>query len=137
VHPEIPDDELIDKANEIGGNGKLKVTLLWDYPADLDLHVRQPNGVTLCYRNKLDTSTGGALDVDNTRGGQGAAENMFWENPISGTYEISVHYYAVRSGAPRGGYCSVVVIRGDSRKVYKLNMKNRNQMELVTKLVIP
>lgn len=32
------------RPEDVGGDGDIKITLLWDFPGDLDLHVMQPNG---------------------------------------------------------------------------------------------
>lgn len=131
-------DELIEQAEDVGGRGKLKVTLLWNFPGDIDLHVLQPNGVELYFERKSDPSTGGYLDVDNTSGGQGSAENMYWENPIGGVYEIKVNYFSAASSAPQGGKCSVVVIYGDKREVYdNIILTEQGQYEYVTRLQLP
>ena len=56
------DRDAVEAAEEIGGDGDIKITLLWDFPGDVDLHVMQPNGRELCYRNMEDSRTGGKLD---------------------------------------------------------------------------
>lgn len=131
------DDELIEQAEDVGGNGKLKVTLLWDFPGDIDLYVLQPNGIELYFERKSDPSTGGYLDIDNTSGGRGSAENMYWENPERGVYEIKVHYYDTNVNAPQGGDCSVVIINGNKKDVYRVRMRERGQRECVARVVVP
>lgn len=109
----VPDERAVGRARNIGNMGDLKVTLLWDFPGDIDLYVMQPNGVTISYRNKVDNRTGGYLDVDNTRGGQGSAENVYWSTPESGVYSVKLHYYSRSSetGVAGSGICQVVVFR--------------------------
>lgn len=110
-----PPRDLIDRAERTGQRGKLKVTLLWNHKADLDLHVVPPGGHEIFYDNKRDPVTGGYLDVDNIHGGNGSAENIYWDNPPTGQYEVSVVYYNPRpeGSAPRRGTCTVVVFNGD------------------------
>ena len=83
----------VEQAQQIGHSGHLKVTLLWNFQGDIDLHVTQPNGSTIYYDNKIDLSTGGNLDRDNKAGGNGSAENIYWENPPQGEYKVSLVYY--------------------------------------------
>ena len=107
------DSEQIRRARETGNSGDLKITLLWDFPGDIDLHVKQPNGKTINYRKTKDRSTGGFLDVDNRRGGNGSAENIYWEHPISGEYKVSLEYYqpSEGTGVIGAGDCTVVVFQ--------------------------
>ena len=73
--------------------GDLKITLLWDFEGDIDLHVIEPNGNEIFWDNKVDRSTGGTLDVDNRRGGHASAENIYWEQPPKGQYKVYLHYF--------------------------------------------
>lgn len=106
--------EVIDEAQGVGQDGQLKITLLWDFYADVDLHVKEPGGTEIYFNHKHSTS-GGFLDVDNTDGGQGSAENVFWENPPIGNYEVSLVYYKKGSQTPTGGNCKVVVFNKDQQ----------------------
>ena len=38
------EDNAEEQARRTGGMGNLKVTLLWDRPGDVDLHVVEPSG---------------------------------------------------------------------------------------------
>lgn len=69
--------QVVREARNTGQTGDLKVTLLWDFYGDIDLHVMQPNGIVINFSNPQDAATGGALDVDNRQGGKGAAEKFF------------------------------------------------------------
>ena len=131
------EDETIERADTIGHDGKLKITLLWDFPADIDLHVEQPNGFEIYYKNehKKDSQTGGFLDVDNQTGGRGSAENIYWENPPQGEYVVSLVYYKQQTGGEEGGICTVVVkreINGHPQtESYRTNMHIANKEEKV------
>lgn len=109
----VDDEEIIRQAEEVGGTGDIKVTLLWDFPADLDLHVLQPNGNEIYYSNRRDPSTGGQLDTDNTHGGRGSAENIYWQNPPHGDYLVSVVYYSEKNNV-HGGDFSVILFSGET-----------------------
>lgn len=133
----IVQKELIEQAESTGQKGNLKITLLWNFQADIDLHVKGPNGTEIYYKANKDEATGGFLDVDNRKGGQGAAENIFWENPPSGEYEVSVVYYEAVGDIPQTGTCNVVVFNGEEDpKTYQLTMETVKQRKDVTKIRI-
>jgi len=90
---EEEEEELIDRSENIGQSGDLKVTAMWDFHGDVDLHVMQPNGNEIYFDNTVDNDTGGNLDIDNQQGGQGAAENIYWENPPAGQYVVELVFY--------------------------------------------
>lgn len=127
----------IERADSIGHDGKLKITLLWDFPADIDLHVEQPNGFEIYYKDehKKDAQTGGFLDVDNQTGGRGSAENIYWENPPLGEYTVSLVYFKQQTGGENGGICTVVVkreINGQSKtESFRVNMRVPNKEEKI------
>jgi hypothetical protein len=81
------------------GTGDVQVTLRWDTPVDLDLHVTDPAGEEIWYDNKLSTS-GGNLDVDANGGCNtmiaSPVENVFWPygGAPSGQYQVSVVYFS-------------------------------------------
>lgn len=128
-------EEVIDIAENIGNRGKLKVTLLWNFPADLDLHVVEPSGYEIYFNKKKDPATGGYLDVDNQRGGQGSAENIFWENPPSGQYEVYVRYYEKVGDVARKGTCQVVIFNGsDEPATYNVLMDEVKKKEFIARI---
>jgi hypothetical protein len=116
--------EVVRQAESIGSTGALKVTLLWNFHADIDLHVKQPNGKVIYYKDKKDTATGGYLDVDNREGGNGAAENIFWNEPPTGQYMVALNYYGKsQSGKAESGTCTIVVFQeGREPAAYNVNM---------------
>lgn len=128
----VPDNrDAEERAEEIGNDGDIKITLLWDFPGDVDLHVVQPNGNELSYQNMRDRSTGGELDVDNRAGGVGSAENIYWRNPPEGRYKVDVVMYRLSTRAPNGGNVKVVVkVKGVSR-TYSVNLSRTSQRENV------
>lgn len=121
-----PEEEEIARAISIGNSGELKITLLWDFYADIDLHVIQPNGNRIFYGAKQDYSSGGALDVDNTVGGSGSAENIYWNQPPKGEYQVSLDFFGASAdmGYTQTGECTVIVFQeGMEPKTYKTEMR--------------
>lgn len=123
--------EVVRQAESVGSTGALKVTLLWNFHADIDLHVKQPSGKVIYYKEKQDSSSGGYLDVDNREGGNGAAENIFWNKPPKGQYMIALNYYGEsQSGKTESGTCTVVVFQeGKEPVVYNVNMSTLNEFK--------
>ena len=113
--------DLEEEAREVGQQGKLKITLLWDETeADLDLHVIEPNGNEIYWENKTDSRTTGELDFDwNPKNEESwdrpVAENVFWKRPPRGNYQVRVVYYldenseADTSGPP--AVCNVIIFK--------------------------
>lgn len=64
------------------------VTLDWDSPGDLDLHVFTPNGQEIYWGNFQGSD--GYLNEDNHSYGP---ENYFCERPTSGRYRVFVRHY--------------------------------------------
>lgn len=132
--------DTIKNAEKIGKNGALKVTLLWDFEGDIDLHVKQPNGKEIYYNFKTDLTTGGALDVDNEDGGKGSAENIYWDEPSTGDYLVKLVYYKASkiSGVAGTGTCKVVVFqKGKKTKTYKIVMSQVKETKNVATIKIP
>ena len=98
-----------ERAEQVGNDGEIKVTALWDFPGDVDLHVTEPDGTELWFRNMKHRRTGGELVVDIIPGGRGSAENIYWTNPLHGQYSVEVVMYNISSDAPNGGIVNVVV----------------------------
>lgn len=123
--------EVVRQAEAVGSAGALKVTLLWNFHADIDLHIKQPNGKVIYYKENKDPSSGGFLDVDNREGGHGAAENIFWNEPLKGQYLVSLNYYdKAPSGRAESGICTVVVFQeGREPVVYNVNMTTLNEFK--------
>ncbi|EDY85319.1 hypothetical protein GP5015_1268 [gamma proteobacterium HTCC5015] len=75
--------------------GVLRFSLTWSALNDLDLHVKAPNGTLLGFDGaSADSVVDGEWDTDNTFGGSGAVENIYFgENLQSGTYEYYVNNF--------------------------------------------
>lgn len=130
-----------EEARQIGGSGDLKITLLWDYYADMDLHVTQPNNQTIYYSSPRDNSTGGFLDVDDRTGGNNAAENIYWNNPPSGNYSVSLHYYGRGTNggnSTQSGVCKIYIFwKGQLIQAHSVPMSQVGDKKLVTNISIP
>lgn len=78
------------------GNGDIQVTLTWDTPTDVDLHVVEPNGDETYYGTDGSPS-GGDLDLDSNPACSIDAinnENITWTAaPPHGSYIVRVDFY--------------------------------------------
>ncbi len=124
-----------ERAENIGSDGEIKVTALWDFPGDVDLHVTEPDGTELWYRNMKHRRTGGELDVDNISGGYGAAENIYWTRPLRGLYKVEVVLYKESPEAPNGGLIKVVVKTNGETETIPVTLQRRGQRMLVKKFM--
>jgi len=106
----------------VGFSSDVQVSVSWDAPSDVDLHVVEPSGAEIYYAN--DTSaTGGSLDVDsnpacNIDGRQ--IENIRWNTRApGGTYIVRVDYWE-DCGVARTNYL-VTVKNGASTQTFTGN----------------
>ncbi|MBO3738773.1 hypothetical protein [Actinoplanes flavus] len=96
-------DSIKEKVKRAGGNvtGKLRVSLSWFNHDDLDLHVFEPNGDHIWYREKRNK-----LDVDMNAGGgfsREPVENVTWAGKVpDGVYRIEVNQYHKRESTDVG-----------------------------------
>lgn len=95
-------DSIKDKVKRAGGNtdAKLRVSLAWFNPDDLDLHADCPDG-HIYFSNKTGLRGDQILDVDMNAYGPkhdtAPVENLSWANPKDGTYDIYVKQYNART----------------------------------------
>lgn len=132
-------DNAVSEANKIGNTGDLKITLLWNFQGDIDLHVIEPNGVELFYASKRDPYTGGFLDVDNRIGGMNSAENIYWENPPKGRYKVFLVYFQpseINNIAEQGNCTVVIQQKGKPAKSYTVAMSHVNEKRNVTTIEV-
>lgn len=92
--------EMQDRLAAAGAKkGAIEVALSWENTNDLDLHVIDPNGARVWFRNKISPS-GGELDVDRNVGcvrpTNQPVEHIVWtrQSPPRGTYQVCVHHFA-------------------------------------------
>ena len=120
------------------GTGNLKVTLSWNFYADIDVAVVEPNGYVINWKHKRSYFTGGFLDVDNREGGYCSTENIYWENPEDGTYQVYLNEYgpAERNGMTQCGICKVTIMYKGVGKVYDVPM-DVDDTKTITEITLP
>lgn len=132
--------DVVREGRQIGAQGNLKITLLWtDDAVDLDLHVLEPNGFEICYKDgqRADSRTGGELDIDWIPGNheQAIGENIFWQNPPKGQYKVWVECYQPESAPPTD--CSVVVYRlNEEPQVFNVRTNGFHDVQQVTTITV-
>jgi hypothetical protein len=93
--PPQPRSDDADRARREGAQeGRAQIILGWDTRDDLDLSIVCPNGEIISYQQRQ--ACGGTLDVDRNVGNQRSrtpVENVFFDNPMPGTYQVRVHQY--------------------------------------------
>jgi fibronectin type III domain protein len=103
----------------VGFSGDVQVSVSWDAPSDVDLHVVEPSGAEIYYGNPSSAS-GGQLDVDSNPacsidGRQ--IENIRWGSRApGGTYIVRVDYWT-SCGVARTNYL-VTVRNGPSTQTF-------------------
>ncbi|MDR1456322.1 MAG: hypothetical protein LBJ01_11765 [Tannerella sp.] len=88
---------------------EVKVTLMWNFVADVDVHIIEPSGFEIYYGNKH-SSTGGFLDYDNVVAF--GPENIYWAHAPEGVYYVYLHHF---SGENAGSYTVMLQINGQYR----------------------
>lgn len=97
-------DSVRERVKKAGGevDGKLRLSLAWSNYDDLDLHLFEPNGHEISFRDKRSYYTGGQLDVDMNAGGGNTrepVENIFYphDRPLpQGTFKVVVNQFSQR-----------------------------------------
>ena len=91
------------------GSGDVQVSISWDTPTDVDLHVVEPSGYELWYGDtfspsggELDLDSNPACDIDGVNN-----ENIFWPQGAAppGTYIVRVDFYMDCMEECGWGYC--------------------------------
>lgn len=103
-------DSIKEKVKKAGGNitGDLCCRLAWYNFDDLDLHMKEPGGGHIYFRDKRSQTTGGQLDVDMNAGGghtREAVENIFYgdrRKMTEGVYTLYVNQFARRESIDVG-----------------------------------
>lgn len=116
----MTDSDIRENVKMAGGrvDGVLRFSIQWndeDYnPNDFDAHCESPR-FHICFRSKMDRSTGGNLDVDIIcpQKGKAAVENITWPDKskmIPGTYKFYVHCFSQNGG--RSGFKAEIEFDG-------------------------
>lgn len=105
------------------GAGEVQVSVSWDTPSDVDLHVQTPNGNEIYYGNS--NADGGTLDLDSNAGctiDNVNNENVTWPSGSSpsGTYRVLVDYWS-SCGATSTNYVVTVNVAGHAPQVFQGN----------------
>lgn len=102
------------RASGLTGSGPIKISLLWDTNADMDLYVNTPGGTDVYWFSRDDNTTGGHHSGDNLGNGSGSFESISFSSPTNGTYDVFVR---VGTGAV-GDRFKVVVKNGSNVRTY-------------------
>lgn len=104
------------------GTGDVQVTLRWDNPVDLDLHVFDPLGEEI-YFSQHTSQSGGTLDVDANAGctDDRPVENVFWPTGGApfGTYQVNVVYYQSCGYTGASAYNVSILVDGQTFGPYE------------------
>jgi hypothetical protein len=103
-------DSIKERVKNAGGNvtGVLRLSLSWYNFDDLDLHVVEPKGNHIHFRNKSNPVTSGQLDVDMNAGGRNSrtpVENITWTSKAKmqkGKYHLYVNNFCRREDSAPG-----------------------------------
>lgn len=105
---------------EANASGQIQVSLNWNAPVDLDLHLETPEGEDIYYGNDVG-ETGGALDLDsNAACGLDRVdnENIAWPEgatPSAGRYTVRVDYWSACGVTAPVPFVVTVTVRGSAR----------------------
>jgi len=126
--------QIVETVIQYGG-GSVQVTLSWKSEDDLDLYVVDPDSEEIYY-GYTESESGGYLDHDDTDGGtssEPAVENIYWEsNAPSGSYTVSVNYYADYYPYGSTDYEVIVMIDGEIYDVYTGTLTSEDENDVVT-----
>jgi uncharacterized protein YfaP (DUF2135 family) len=101
------------------GTGQVQVSLSWDAASDVDLHVVDPNGDEVYFRNPT-VPSGGVLDLDSNAGcslDYKNNENITWSSAIQGVYTVRVDYYS-SCGVSESNYVVTLHVAGQDTQVF-------------------
>jgi hypothetical protein len=87
------------------GSGNVQVSLSWDTPTDVDLHVVEPSPGEEIYWSNRSSATGGMLDLDSNAACSIDGvnnENITWAtgSPLPGEHVVRVDYWSDCGGLP-------------------------------------
>ena len=103
-------------------SGPVQVSVAWDSPADVDLHVVEPGTEEIYYGNDQ-SAAGGVLDLDSNAGcgSDGPRnENITYPSatPPSGTYTVRVDYWS-SCGASATNYVVTIRVAGHAVQAFQ------------------
>ncbi len=103
------------------GTGQVQVSVSWNTPTDVDLHVVEPSGEEVFYGFPT-SSTGGQLDLDSNAGcalDNVNNENITW-NPTAprGQYTVRVDYWSACELTTNTNYVVTVQVQGQQTRTF-------------------
>lgn len=105
----VTDSMIKERVKKAGGkvtDNELRVSLSWHNYDDLDIHVIEPSGERIDFRNRRSRRTGGELDVDMNAGrgtSRTPVENIAWPNKVpDGKYKVIVNNFQRRERTEEG-----------------------------------
>lgn len=103
-------------------SGDVQVSVAWDSPADVDLHLVEPGGAEV-YWGSTSSGAGGVLDLDSNAacGSDGPRnENITYPSatPPNGAYIVRLDYWD-SCGATATNYVVTVRVKGHGLEVYQ------------------
>jgi hypothetical protein len=101
------------------GTGDVQVSISWDADSDVDLHVEDPDGDEVYWRNEV-IDSGGELDLDSNADcvlDHKRNENVTWSTAPAGTYIVRVDYYR-SCDVEETNYVVTVRVNGQPTKTY-------------------
>jgi len=121
-----------------GGRGALKINLKWGTTDDLDLHVIDPDGYEIYYKNKMHVCQGitGQLDIDANASSpytRSPQENIYWEGKApTGHYKVMVNLFSKRDTVNNIPYTvTVIPEKGESKPFPKVIAINKSTDDIV------
>ncbi len=117
------------------GTGDVQVTLRWETPVDLDLHVIDPSGEEIWFQNS-NSASGGTLDVDANAScnNEAPVENIYWPTGGApfGTYQVYVVYYQSCGYTGLNAYTVTILVDGQSMGPYQAVLPNVGEEQVIT-----
>ena len=101
--------------------GDVQVSVTWDSPTDVDLHVTDPSGEEVYFANKTSAS-GGTLDLDSNAActiDNVNNENIVWPSGSapSGTYTVALDYWS-DCGEPETNWVVTIQSAGQAPQIF-------------------
>lgn len=104
------------------GTGEIQVSVSWDAPSDVDLHVVDPSGEEIYFGNRQSES-GGELDLDSNPAcslDNVNNENITWpeDGAPRGEYVVRVNYWA-DCGVAETNYVVTIQVQGRAPQTFR------------------
>ncbi|GIV06248.1 MAG: hypothetical protein KatS3mg016_1823 [Fimbriimonadales bacterium] len=131
------DDVITERLEQAGAQfGDPQFSLAWNNRNDLDLHVIDPAGNHIWYKQR-NSPTGGELDVDANadplRVTNQPVENIYWPpgSAPEGPYKVYVHHYANHGDRDPTPYTLRITVNGHVRE-FQGSLKHGEESQRIT-----